>query len=539
MNAHLAMRLLPLLAVLCLLPGCTKRETDAEAGIRTQTLLVGNGDEPASFDPQVATTGNEFPILAALFEGLTAIDAADTKPVPAVAERWEVSPDGLAYTFHLRNDARWSSGDPVTATDFACAFQRLLSPELAAPAAELLWCLSGAKEFNSGKTADFAQVGIRTLDDRTLRLELAHPTPQLPAILAHPSCFPVHRGTITKFGAMYDRTSRWTRPGNLVGNGPFTLAEWRPGAWILVRKNPHYRDAEHTRLQQIRFFPIDSQEAEERNFRAGQLHLTFGVPIPKITSFHTSKAAKLQTDPMLNVRLLEFNLRRPPLDNPKVRRALALAIDREAIVTTVFAETRTPAAHLIPPGCGGFVSVARQPTDSATARRLLAEAGFPGGQGFPPLELLVGNNLEQPKVAEMLQEMWRRTLGISVRISAMETKVKLQAIAMRSFDIAFIGIPADYVDPRPFLAYYVTGHTYNDPGWSNRDFDDLLASVDRTPDPDRRFALLQQAEGLLLDEAPIAPVYFDPWVYLLHPAVKNFRYSRTGLPRYQRVWLEP
>ncbi len=532
----------PFVAVLllvALLAACAKRETPVEAGLRTQTLLVGNGDEPATLDPQVATSGNEFPVLAALFEGLTVLDGDNWQPRPGVAERWETTPDGLVWAFHLRPNARWSNGEPVTADDFACAFQRLLSPELATSTAELLWGVIGAREYTQRALGDFARVGVRALDDRTLRMELTHPNPQLPAILAHPSCFPVHRATLAKLGAMLDRASPWARPGELVSNGPFTLAEWRPNTSITVRKNTHYHGAAQVHLREIRFFPVDSQEAEERNFRAGQLHLTFGVPIPRIPHHRASPAARLRVDPLLQVRLLEFNLRRPPFDNPKIRRALALTIDRQAIATTIFAATRTPASHYVPPDCGGYVSTARQTTDVATARRLLAEAGYPGGAGFPQFALLVGNNLEQPRVAELIQETWRRTLGIAVTIASMETKTKLQNVAQRTFDIAFVGVTPDYVDPRSFLAFYTTGHGYNDPGWSNSAFDGLLAAADQTADKGRRFALLQQAEGILLEESPIAPVYFEPIVYLAHPAVKGFRFSPMGLPCFQRVQLDP
>jgi oligopeptide transport system substrate-binding protein len=520
--------------------GCARRETPVEAGIRTQTLLVGSGAEPASLDPQLAVMYYDQRILPALFEGLTAIDERTARPVPAVAESWDVSSDGLVYTFHLRPNARWSNGDPVTAHDFAFAFQRILLPKLGAPYCYMLWPIKNAEAFNAGKLADFSAVGVEAVDAVTLRLTLERPTPYLPALAAHNTWMPLHRATLEKFRAVDDRNAAWTRPGALVGNGAFTLAEWRPNDRIIVTRNPYHWDNGHNRLERVVFFPTESPEVEEHGFRAGQVHLTTSLPMAKIAGYRARDPAKLRIDPLLATYYLDFNVARPPLDRVKVRRALALAIDREGIVRAVFAGSRLPAACLIPPGCAGYNARARVPTDFAAARRLLAEAGFPGGQGLPEMAVRLGINVpEWTRVVEAIQETWRRELGVRITLEPLEQRTWLQYMQSHDYAIAFTGWIADFADPATFFEVHVTNGGNNWTGWSHPGYDRLIADASRTLDQDRRFEMFQQAEALLLEEAPLAPLYFDAQAYLIHPAVKNWEPAVLGLHRYQRVWLEP
>jgi len=360
----------PFVLALAFLAGCAQRETDVQAGIRTQTLLVGNGAEPTSLDPHLANLITDQCVLNALFEGLTAIDETTSQAVPAAAERWEVSPDGLVYTFHLRPNARWSNADPVTARDFVFSFHRILSPRLAAPYGYMLWPIKNAKAFNDGQLTDFATVGIEAIDDTTLRLTLEHPTPYLPALAAHSTWLPVHRGSIEKFGAVDDRMNPWPRPGRLVGNGPFTLTDWRPDVHVAVTKNPRYWDAARNRLERIVFFPPESTDVEERNFRAGQFHVTFGLSSARISHYREHDPRVLRLEPMMGVWFLRFNVTKPPFDNVKLRRALSLAVDRRQIAERATANSRGPAACLTPPNCAGYTARARVPTGFAAARRL-------------------------------------------------------------------------------------------------------------------------------------------------------------------------
>jgi oligopeptide transport system substrate-binding protein len=527
-----------LLAALLALAGCGKRETDVEAGIRTQTLIVGNSAEPGSLDPHVPTSTPESNIFMALFEGLTALDEQTTRAVPAVAEHWDISSDGLVYTFHLRSSTRWSNGEPVTAADFVFAFQRILTPEFGAPYAYMLHPLKNAQAFNTGKIRDFSTVGAAAVDAHTLRLTLERPTPYLPALAAHFTWGPLHRPTLEKHRAVDDRAASWARPGTLVGNGPFILVEWRANVHVVVQKNPHYWDASRNRLKRIIFLPTEKAEVEEHDFRAGQTHVTFGLPTTKIASYREREPARLRLDPVSQSRFLNFNVTKAPLDNPKVRRALALAIDREGIVRAVFADSCRPAANLTPPDCGGYTARARMPTDFAAARRLLAEAGFPAGRGLPTFEIqALGNSSDLP-VAEVIQQTWRRELGVGSTIATKEARVLFQATQALNHTVAFGNWFADFADPATYLELFLGKGGLNHTGWANPAYDRLIAEASRTLDPAQRFEFFQQAEALLLEEAPIAPLYFGAQTYLIHPAVKGWVPAPLVVRRYQYVWLE-
>ncbi|WP_198529967.1 peptide ABC transporter substrate-binding protein, partial [Geminisphaera colitermitum] len=404
---------------------CGRRETPVEAGLRTQTLHQGIRNEPLTLDPHLATQSTDYHILSALYEGLVSEHPEDLHPVPGVAERWDISPDGLVYTFHLRATARWSNGDPVTARDFADSIQRTLHPAFGSPNAPLLYVLQGAQAFNhnhnqshnhsqppppppphtgavaphldvgcsmldvghSGRSPapDFSQVGVRVLNEnRTLRLTLEHPSPTFLTQLNHPAWFPVHRASIEADGkasgqktedatqpksgdlrplasgrsddgeaaaatsAYLDRASRWARPGRLVGNGPFVLDEHLIGQRITVKKSPTYWDAATVTLNAIQFHPIESLDAEERAFRGGQLHLTDSIPLGRIDAYRRDNPRLLRIDPYLAVEFYRVNITRPFLSETKIRRALALAIDRETLASQVLRGVQLPAATLIP-----------------------------------------------------------------------------------------------------------------------------------------------------------------------------------------------
>lgn len=534
-------RTVALISIACVLlaSGCAKRETPVEAGIRTKTLLVGNGAEPASLDPHVVIAFTDFRVAATLFEGLTVLDERTSQPLPGVAERWEASADGLTYTFHLRANARWSNGDRVTAGDFAYAFRRMLTPALGAPYAYMLFPIKGAEAFNAGKIADFAGVGVSAPDDATLRIQLEQPTSYLPSLAAHLTWMPVHRATIEKFGRMEARDSAWTRPGNLVGNGAFVLQEWKPNARILVSKNPRYWDAARNRLEQVAFFPIEKTDAEDLAFRAGQLHVTYTLPPSKISGYRQQVPSPLRIDPFLNSTYLNYNVAKPPLNSPQVRRALALAIDRSGIADRIFLGAARPAPSFVPPECGLYTPPAGQAGDYAAARALLAEAGFPGGKGLPVLPLQTANDDRSMRTAELLQGTWQRELGVRVSIEPMEQKTHFQALQGRDSMLSITGWTADYADPYTFLEILRTGNGNNWTNWSSRAYDSQLDQANLTRDPAARAALLQRAESLMLSETPVAPLVWVGNSFLIHPAVKNWPPAPLGMYRFQQVELKP
>ncbi len=531
------LRLLCPAALLCL-TSCRPAAPTAAPGPRPQILALGNSAEPTDLDPQVDTAYTEMNVLIALFEGLTCLDEKTSQPVPGAAERWEVSPDGLVYTFHLRPTARWSNGDPLTARDFAWSFQRILSPKFASEYSYMLWPLKNAEAFNEGKVTDFAAVGVRVVDDRTLELTLGAPCPWLLALTAHQAWFPVPRTTIEKFGAMDQKGTRWTRPENFVGNGAFALKEWAPNSRIIVEKNPQYWDADRNQLQRVIFYPIDNLAVEEKNFRAGQLNVTYDLAPDKIAGYQASAPEKLRIDPFLETFFLRFNVTKPPFDNVKVRQALARALDRETLTRTVLHGSRVPAHEFVPPGTAGFASTAQIADDFEAARRLLAAAGFPGGRGLPAFEVQIKADDIHRILLEAIQQIWKRELGLTFTIVPLEQKTWIQNWSTLSYQVSSSRWIGDYVDPDTFLNMWVTNGGNNETGWSNPAYDRLVAEAARTLDTPRRLALQQQAEAILLDQVPVIPVFHGARVFLIDPGVKGWIPNLLGLHRYQFLHLE-
>ncbi len=508
------------------------------AAVRTQTLYLGNGSEPRDLDPQLVVSFNDFNVVGALFEGLTAIDERTSQPVPGVADRWETSADGLVWRFHLRPDARWSNGDPLTARDFVFSFQRALSPRLASEYAYALYPLRNAEAFNAGRLADFAQVGVRAPDDRTLELTLARPTPYLAMAATLPVWFPVHRASIERLGRFDDRAVPWTRPATLVGNGPFVLREWSPGSRIVVARNPAYWDAGRVRLQAIVFYPIENAATQEAAFRAGQLHLTSDVPFAKIAAYRRDDPAVLRIDPFLDTAFLRFNVKRAPLDDPRVRRALARAIDRTALVRDVLLGGQRAAHCLTPPDTAGYTARAGIPDDFAAARQLLAEAGYPGGRGLRRIEIQFPTTEVNQRLLEALQQMWHRELGLDVSLANKEQRVWLSDERQLNYDVSFAHWIGDYIDPSTYLELFLADGGNNSTGWADPGYDQLVRAARAETDPARRNERYQQAEARLLDAAPIAPLYFNTRVYLCHPTVRNWLPALLGIHQYKIVYLE-
>jgi len=518
--------------------GCARRETRAAAALRTQTLLLGNGAEPGDLDPQVVTAYTDQNILLALFEGLTAIDERSSQPVAAAAQSWEASADGLVWTFRLREGLRWSNGEPLTADDFVQSWRRMLSPSLASEYAYLLYPIKGAQAYNEGKAPDPLGLGIGAPDPRTLRIELERPTPYVPVLVALPPWYPVNPRVLARFGAMDRRGTVWTRPGNLVGNGPFTLEEWLPNSRITVARNASYWNAAAVTLRQIVFFPTESPEVEERDFRAGQLHVTYALPVAKIASYRRDDPGSLRIDPFLQTFFLRFNVGRPPFDDPRVRRALSLAIDRDAIALRVLSGAYPPAHSFTPPDCGGYTAAARVGLDAALARTLLAQAGHPGGRGVPPFEVQARNDEVQPPVMEAIQAMWEKELGIHATLAPMEQKTWLQNQQTLNYTVSTAAWAGDFLDPVTFLDLFVTGGGNNWTGWGDSGYDALIGGAAAAPEPAARLALFQRAEALLLEKGPVAPLYFGAHSYLISPSVRGWTPALLGYHRYAFVRLE-
>jgi oligopeptide transport system substrate-binding protein len=521
------------------LTGCGRRETRVEAGNREQVLFKGNGSEPQELDPHVVTGVSEYHILMSLLEGLVTEDPVDLHPVPGVAERWEISPDGRVFTFHLRKNAKWSNGDFVTAQDFLKSYRRMLTPTLASEYSYMHFVVKNAQAYNEGKITDFNQVGYKALDDYTLQVTLDNPTPYFLSLLLHHSWFPVHLPTIAKYGDPYERGSKWTRPGRFVGNGPFALAKWRVNDVIVVKKSPTYWDSDRVRLNEIRFYPIESNDTEERAFRAGQLHVTDTMPMSKIDVYKAKYPSLIKAEQYLATYFYRVNVTKPPLNDKRIRRALALAINREEFVKNVMRGGQLPALCLTPPGTAGYTCRTQLREDVAEAKRLLAEAGYPDGKGLPPIELLYNTTESHRIIAEAIQQMWKKNLGVEVHLVNQEWKVYLDSQRTLNYQICRAGWTGDYVDPNSFLDMWLTGGGNNETGWSNSEYDRLIAEASRTTDPEKRLEVFQKAEAILMDELPIIPIYFYTHICARRPEVKGWYPTILDNHPYKYVYLEP
>jgi oligopeptide transport system substrate-binding protein len=582
---------------------CSRPVSNVESGLSAQVLHLGNGAEPQSLDPHIATSVSASHILSSLLEGLMAEHPQTLEPVPGVAESWEVSQDRKTYTFFLRRNAKWSNGDSVRAQDFVYSYRRMLNQELAAQYSYMLQVFQNAKLFNTGSKCagglwllakeapprrvahpeewaalnesarekvlnglqpqdqeakpvcnlcgvhlqpldwddwDRCEVGVRAVDPHTLELKLENPTPYFLELLNHYSFWPVHPATIEKFGARTQRGTGWARPGNHVGNGPFILDEWRINARMLMRKSPTYWDSKTVKLNEIRFYPIESVDTEERAFRSGFLHHTQTVPPHRIDYHRKKNPEHLHLDTYLGVYFYRFNTERKPLDDVRVRRALALSLDRQGLVDHVLRAGQQPAYNYTPPGTGGFVSGDQFKRDLKEAKRLIAEYLNDNGlDELPEIELKYNTSESHQKVAEAIQDMWRKQLGVNkVVLDNQEWKVFLKTTETQDFTIARAGWIGDYNDPNTFLDMWVTDGGHNNTGWSNSRYDELIELAATEGSKDKRLEYFQECEKILAAEMPMLPIYFYVRASLRHSQVKGWWPNVLDHHPYKHVYLE-
>jgi len=499
-----------LVSFLCLsfFGGCSLDDLKPRKAGR-ETFVLNNGSEPQTLDPALMTGVPEMTVAEALFEGLTAYDPKTLAPVPAAAESWEVSADGLRYTFHLRR-CFWSDGTPVTAHDFVYAWERVLRPETAAQYAYQLFYIKNGRAYNSGTLKDFSQVGVRASDERTLVVELEAPTPFFVSLTSFGTLYPVKRECVERHG------DSWTRPGNLVGNGAFVLREWRQNRYILLERNAHYW--EPARMPRIKVLAVDNSDTALKMYITGEVDYLKSVPALKVPILR--KRPDCRCCPYLGISFLRVNVTRKPLSDPRVRHALSLAIDREAICRNILRGGHVPAVSFTPPGLPGYEPPKRKLSDPEVARRLLAEAGYPVGRGFPEIRYLYNTSETHRQIAVEIQDAWRRNLGIRVSLVNQEWKVYLKTIELLDYDVARGGWIGDYLDPNTFLDLFVTGGGNNRTGWSNADYDRHIRAAARSGGAER-VAHFHRAESILLDEMPVIPLYYSANVYLVRPDVEG------------------
>ena len=508
------------LAAVLLLAGCGQGAQRPPCPAGKVCLEYGNDADPLTLDPQLAQTVWESVVIGDLMMGLTTEDVQG-RVSPGMAERWEASPDGLTWTFHLR-PAVWSDGEPVTADDFVFAYRRILDPKTGSVYAYMVQILKNGAAAAAGK-APLESVGARALDARTLQLTLEHPAPYLPEILMHQSFYPTPAHAVRRWG------EAWVQPGRYVSNGPYRLAAWRLGDRLTVEKNPRFFDAPHVCVDRIDYYPTDDSVAAERRVARGELDVNTRFQSNRLAHIRAIMPGYARTHVYLATSYLTFNTRDPgPLRDARVRRALSEAIDREFITGKLMRAGQKPAYRFVPPGTAGAQAGPRLTwaklsfaERQAQARALLAQAGY--GPARPlKFELKVGAAPDTQLLAQAVQADWRQ-IGVEAKLVQNESQILFAALGQRDFQASFVAWVGDYNDPLTFLELFQSetgAQNYGD--YRNPAYDALLAAAAQEPDAARRSALLARAEQTILDDEAVAPVYFRVSTNLVNPRITGW-----------------
>jgi oligopeptide transport system substrate-binding protein len=512
------------LALLLALSGCSRStgpsSNSAALPPNAKILLRGSGDEPDSLDPQKARTIEAQRVLRDVCEGLTIMNK-DASPSPGVARDWEVRPDGIRYTFHLRPEAKWSNGDRVVAADFVAGLRRLVDPATASQYAEVVTVISNASDIIAGKKPPDT-LGVTAPDDSTVVIELTTPAPYLTSLLSHPSTCPVHRPTLAQ------HADTFARPGVMVSNGAFRLTQWVQGSQVLVTRNPFYWNNSSNHLDGVRYFSFTDVNAELTRYRAGGLQITVEVPRGGYEWIHENLPGQLHTSALLDTYYYGFNLRRAPFkDNLPLRRALSLVIDRQKIAKLVLGMGELPAYGWIPPGVNNYSEQSFDYRDTpiadrrAEARKLYAEAGYSSAKPLR-FELRYNSGDVHDKLALAVASMWKEALGADVRLTAVEFKSLLQDIDRGDVDMFRSSWSGDYNDAYTFAQVFTSDFGINMPHYHSTEYDRLVSAAATETDLQKRRQLLQSAERVLLHDHPVIPLYFYSANHLVKPEVTGW-----------------
>jgi oligopeptide transport system substrate-binding protein len=496
-------------------------------------LRVANSGEPDTLDPHHVSGVWENRVVGDVLMGLTT-EAADGSVIPGAAESWQVSDDGTVYTFTLR-DHTWSDGTPVSAEDFVFALQRILDPAQAAEYASLLYTIKNAKALNEGAMTGMDQLGARAPDPQTLEITLENPTPYFIEQLTHYTAFPVPRHKVEELG------DDWIKPGNLVGNGPYTAVEWLPNSHIKLVKNDRFYDAANVSIDSVTYYPAEDRNAATKRFRAGEIDIQYDFASEQIDWLEENLPEETRISPWLGIYYYAFNTRKPPFDNASVRQALAMAIDREAITDKVLRTGELPGYSFVPPGTGSYgepsyVAWKDLPYEErvAKAKELMAAAGY-GPDNPLKTQLRYNTSENHKKIAIAVAAMWKQ-LGVATELFNTEVKVHYNDLQEANFEVARAGWIADYNDPQNFLYLMETeSGVQNYAGYSSPEFDRLMAESDRTTDEKQRNALMHEAEAVAMADLPNVPIYYYVSKDLVSQAVQGWVDNTKDIHRTR--WL--
>jgi len=484
--------------------------------------------DPLTLDPTMAFETDSSALIEQLFSGLVEL-SPEMDVVPDVARSWEVAGGGRNYIFHLRDGIRWSDGAPVTAGDFEYGWQRVLDPATGSPNASLLYDVKGARAFHR-EQGEWGDVGVRALDDLTLVVELEEPTGYFLHLLAHSASYPVPRHLVETHG------EAWAEPGNIVTNGPFRLDEWQPGQSMRFSRSQTYHSRFRGNVERVELYLALDPSARSEMYEADGLDI-LGLPPPEMDRARRRHAGEYVSAPALCTIYLGFSVSRPPFNDPRVRRACVLATDRETLVDQGLRGYGFPAmGGFIPPGMPGYSAGIGLPYDPDRARRLMSEAGYPGGRGFPVVEALAPGSSRTQVVIEPMHRQWRENLGIEITWQPMERGLFLDRLHREPPHIHGHGWIADYPDPDNFLR---TGFPWRATGWRNEAYEGLVEQARRVMDQGERMKLYAQADKILVEEAPIMPLFYDRLQLLVKPWMRNLLMSATATRYWKDVILEP
>ena len=506
----------------------------------TKEIVYNLGIDPRTIDPALNHALDGAQVDINIFDGLLRMSYSD-KPEAACAESWEVSDDGLTWTFHLRENLKWSDGEKLTAQHFKDGFLRAIDPETGSPYANLTYFIKNAKAFYDGK-ASRDEVCISAPDERTLVIQLEHHNPLMLEYMAFQLFVPARMDVVN------ENPRGWAaRPDTLVCNGAFMLESWRhgDGGEIVLVKNPHYWDAENVKIDRLRFVLINDSNTAYAAFRTGRIDYMSSVPNQMVPVL--LKTGAVRALPILGTAFCGFNVTRKPLDDVRVRKALSLAIDRKTITEKVLLAGQTPATGVI---CGSIPGTTDaqdfrteggaflpEHADPDEARRLLAEAGYPDGKGFPKISFKYPSSPTGKQFGEVLQGMWKQVLGIEVELLNEEWKVFLETRQKLDYDMSWSAWIFDFADAAGILETFISDSPLNDNGYKNPAFDDFMRKAAYEMDRAKRINYLHEAEKILMDDIPVAPVFFYASIEMKSKRVNNIHKTVTGLVlfRYAEV----
>ncbi|WP_298702941.1 peptide ABC transporter substrate-binding protein [uncultured Veillonella sp.] len=521
-----------LFSALCLLVvflgGC--RSSDA---VPPNTLRLALEQEPSTLDPAKSSTLPESIVELAVFEGLTRLNDKDL-PEPAMAQSWSISADGLVYTFHLRPDATWSDGVPVTAHDFEYAWKRVLNPQTAAGNAYMLYVLKNGEAYNTEK-ATAQEVGVKALDDHTLQVVLEAPAPYFLGLTAFHAYYPVRQDIVEK------APHTWaTKADTLIGNGPFVLTKWIHSGELNFVKNERYWDAGAVKLAAMDWPISESQSTRLTLAEGGAVDMMVEPPV--LDQKRLTEAGLFKVSPSLGTYYYVFNVTAPPFDDPRVRKAFSLVIDRQVIVDTIVHGGKTPAYAFVPPGLmdeqskvdfrqagGDLVS-----HDVSAAKALLKEAGYGPNKPLPKVTILYNTNELHKAIAEAVQAIWKNELGADVELQNQETKVFMSNREEGHYQVARASWVGDYVDPQTFLDVF--SDEANDAQYHSAAYNDIMARVHNTTNPVVRQQLMHEAEQMLFDDAVVIPIYFTTTPYVANDSIGGYFWSSLGIVDFKTAY---